>query len=219
MADNDTLLRKIEATLGRARESDDLDDDGAGRGRSVPYDRFFRANERRKDAEKGLAALRAEVEKLREAHAAELEKIKASAAEEVARISAQYQVDLELTEAGLDRFGRKALRMAWEELPEAARGDSPLAWWKQVTEKAKAGEEIEVPKPLTPYLPAAEQPADDKQVGGQQRQAADGFGVTLGTGLNVDRGAAPPQPGQQRTADKVAKAKSMEELLSALDEA
>jgi len=158
--DFDGFLAKLGRILERTPKGGDLDDDDdGGRGRSVDYARFFKANQRRKAAEEALQTMQAEVEALRQSTAAEVERIKAAAADQAVKLQGRHQIDLGLVDAGFDADGRDALRAYWSRVPEADRGDSPLDWWAGQVEAVKThradpqGDAPRLPRTLAPYLP------------------------------------------------------------------
>ena len=157
--DFDGFIAKLGRILERQPKGGDLDDDDGGRGRSVDYARFFKANQRRKAAEEALQTMQAEVEALRLGATAEVERIKAAAADQAVKLQGRHQIDLGLVDAGFDADGRDALRAYWSRVPEADRGGSPLEWWGGQVEAVKAhradpqGDAPRLPRTLAPYLP------------------------------------------------------------------
>ena len=163
-----TLADKIARALGRNPATGDEDDgDDYGRGRSVPRERLNREIDRRKRLEADLAELQTSLQTLQDGYTSQIEAFKAATAEQVKGLGQRHAEDIALIDAGLtDAMGRQVVRQAWEAAPKDARGRSPAEWWGQTLEAHRAhladpetAAAPTVPRPLTPYLPAAEAPA------------------------------------------------------------
>lgn len=153
------LLKRIEALLSRAPAGDD---DDLSAGKAVPYDRFFKVNQRAKAAEDALSAMRAEVQGIRDDHSKAWNDFKTQTAVEVTAVATRYQEDLQLVQAGMDDLGRETLRAHHRRLPEAERAKAPAAWWGGQLEALAAhrADPEKVPAPTLPpalavYLPPA----------------------------------------------------------------
>jgi len=211
--DADGILKKVEAIIGRVKTPDD--DPPAGR--SVPYERFFAANQRAKAAEEALTTLRADVEALQGASKTQLAAAKAEVAAEVAKLGTQHQQDLALVDLGLDADGRAEVRRVWSGLPEASRPKSPVDYWQAALGAHKAhAEDPEKPAPQLPrtlagYLP---QPEREPETGTAPVSRAPTGGLTIG--LTTDRGRVETPAAAKGAMAKVQGAQSWGDLMAAL---
>ena len=163
---------------------DDLDElaDGGSKRGTVPVYRLREVIRERNALRKQLSEVTGKVEELGAAYKRSLEEIKEQTAGEVQTIAARHQEDLALQEMGLDGDGRDVLRRHIERLPEDKRPKSPVDWWRELREQAGKGEEVEVPRPLSPYLEDAK--------GGTGGQTGGGKPNALGA-ARVDTGTRP----------------------------
>lgn len=214
-----SLLTQIQQALSRAK-TDDADDGGGGGKGSVPYERFFKVNQRAQAAEQALNALQAQVGDLEKGYQAALDEFKKAAAAEVAQLGQRHQEDLALVDLGVDADGRSALRAAYQRLPEDKRPKSVVDYWKGQMEAyqahAKDPEKVEapaIPRTLTPYLPKPEQQQRSQGGGGRPGQGHVP-GIVVGQRLGVDRGVVPG--GGPSAAEAAASAESWAELEKSL---
>lgn len=166
-----SLADRLAQALGRnsAPADDDADDYGR-RPRSVPYDRLQREIDKRRQLEADLADLGARFEQLQTGYQGRIGELQASTAEQLKAIGTRHAEDIALIDAGLtDAMGRQVVRQAWESMPKEGRSKSPAAWWQSTLEAHAAhladpeqAAAPNVPRPLTPYLPAPE-PAPEPQ--------------------------------------------------------
>jgi len=146
--------------MGRIPKADPPSEDHGAPPSTVPYTRFFEANQRAKAAEEALAAMKAEVTGYRTETATAFESLKADTAKSVSALQSRHLEELALVEAGIDVAGRDALRAHWGRVPEADRGESPAAWWLTQVEATKAAAADpakaapDLPRALAAYLPA-----------------------------------------------------------------
>jgi len=213
--DDATALRDLLArALGRAREEDDDDDPRAGR--AVPYDRFVKANERRKQAEASLGDLQSRIDKLETGYADRLKAIQTEAAGHVGAIAQRHAEDLQLVQLGVDDAGRAEMRRVLSLVPEGERPKSAVDWWTaqveahkaHVADKAKPAPQI--PRTLQPYLPAVEAAEPEPQA-----KPAGLSGVRIGLS-GVDRDAQPRNAGAS-AQEKIASAASPQEFFKLLE--
>ena len=207
--DVDGLAARVLAAIGKHRPAGDEDEDEYDRRpRAVPYDRLRREIDRRRQLEKALADLGKDVEALQQARAAELKKFREDTAAEVKRIGQQHAEDLALVDAGLtDAMGRQVARAAWEAAPKDQRGKSVAEYWSGLVAAHKAhladpdkAQAPEVPRPLTPYLPQAEEGGEGA---GKGRAGASGP-------------PAGPQPRQVKGIDAIPNGQGMDAFIAGL---
>ena len=214
-----SLLAQIQKALGRAKSEDDGGGDNKG---AVPYERFFKVNQRALAAEQALEALGGKVEDMEKAHASKLDELKQTAASEVAQLGQRHQEDLGLVDLGFDADGRAALRAAYQRLPEAQRPKTVVDYWKGQMEAHQAhakdpdkAEAPSIPRTLTPYLPnSGQQQRSPGSAEGGRSTGRQVPGIVVGQRLGVDRGVVPG--GGTSPAEAAAAAGSWAELEKSL---
>ncbi len=124
----------MEAALARLTKAAP-DQDAQGEplaGKPIPYERWFKVDQRRAAAEEALAALQVDVKAYQAAQTAALAAERAKMAAEVAALQTKHGEDLAFARRGVDDLGRTVIRTGWEATPADKRGTAKTAaeWWE-----------------------------------------------------------------------------------------
>ena len=172
-------------------------------GKPIPYERFYKVNERAKAAEAGLAAMREEITRLGTAHTAEMTKLKEATATGLADQRSRHAEDLTFARAGFDDGDITSVRAQWKAQPEEGRAESAGAYWESIVASARAHHEDpdkhEAPaihRTLAPLIPTFGEGGGS----GVGARAAATLRVHRGGRLAPARGAAALPPHVRRGA-------------------
>ena len=182
-------------------------------GKPIPYERFYKVNERAKAAEAGLAAMREEITRLGTAHTAEMTKLKEATATGLADQRSRHAEDLTFARAGFDDGDITSVRAQWKAQPEEGRAESAGAYWESIVASARAHHEDpdkhEAPaihRTLAPLIPTFGEGGGSGDDGGSNQRRGN-QAPKRGTKRAKDPGIPQRGAGRQAVLDSIRKSR------------